>query len=101
MTYKQGQEINSKFLNLTDSIKFLSKNLKDNNYTISNLKIEKNKIDSALLYTSYKLTTSEKEIKKMEDSIKNREKIYWRERREWAIWMVFLMAVTIIVSNSN
>lgn len=101
MTYNQGQQINSRFLNLTDSVKLLSKNIKDNNHTINNLKIEKNKVDSTLLYTSYKLLTSEKEINKMEDYIKNREKTYSKERKEWVIWMTLLMAVSIIVSYSN
>lgn len=101
MTLNQGQEINNKFSSLNDSLKVLNKSLLENKSKVNNLKIEKQKLDSILWITSYRLDASDKEIKKMNDFFREREKSYWRERREWGIWMVFSTIVTAVVALAN
>jgi hypothetical protein len=108
MTLKQGQEINNKFSFLSDSIKNLNEKYSFSKSELGKLSIEKQKVDSNLLISNKNLLmyqsnwyTSEKEIKKLSQYIIDQDKSFWRERREWGVWMVLSMVVTVLVASGR
>ena len=101
MTIKQAEEINKKFLDLRDSISSLDKTVTVNKVEIDSLKVEKQKIDSSLVLTSEKLTTSDKKIETLDTLVKREDKQHWREKRIWALWMFFSVVTTVVVAALN
>lgn len=101
MTVKQAEEINKKFLDLRDSINSLGKTITVSKVEIDSLKTEKQKIDSTLILTSEKLTTSDKKIESLDTKIKNEDKQHWREKRMWAGWMLLSIVTTVVVAALN
>ena len=101
MTIKQAEEINKKFLDLRDSISSLDKTVTVNKVEIDSLKVEKQKIDSSLVLTSEKLTTSDKKIETLDTRVKREDKQHWREKRIWALWMFFSVVTTVVVAALN
>ena len=101
MTVKQAEEINRKFLDLRDSISSLDKTVTVSKVEIDSLKIEKQKIDSSLVLTSQKLTTSDKKIETLDTLVKREDKQHWREKRIWAGWMLLSIVTTVVVAALN
>ena len=101
MTVKQAEEINKKFLDLRDSINALDKTVNISKVEIDSLKTEKQKIDSSLLLTSEKLSTSDKRIESLDTLVKDEDKKHWREKRMWAGWMLLSIVTTVVVAALN
>lgn len=102
MTIKQAEEINKKFLDLRDSINSLDKTVTISKVEIDSLKVEKQKIDSSLVLTSEKLTTSDKKIETLDTLVKREDKQHWREKRMWAGYMLlsFITTVGVVLLNN-
>lgn len=101
MTVKQAEEINKKFLDLRDSINSLGKTIVVSKVEIDSLKTEKQKLDSNLVFTSEKLTTSDKKIESLDTLMKDEDKQHWREKKMWAVWMFFSIVTTVVVAALN
>jgi septal ring factor EnvC (AmiA/AmiB activator) len=101
MTVKQAEEINKKFLDLRDSINALDKTVNISKVEIDSLKTEKQKIDSSLVLTSEKLSTSDKRIESLDTLVKDEDKKHWREKRMWAGWMLLSIVTTVVVAALN
>lgn len=101
MTIKQAEEINKKFLDLRDSISSLDKTVSINKVEIDSLKVEKQKIDSSLTLTFEKLSISDKKIENLDTLVKDEDKRHWREKRQWAGWMIFSFLTTVGVFLLN
>ena len=97
MTLKQGQEINQKFSNLNDSILNLNGLLKQKKSEITVLNVEKEKLDTNLIFFKDKLSVSEKEIVMLNEQLTKNRKLYDTERIQWAGWMFLSFVVTVIV----
>jgi len=97
MTLKQGDDINKRFISLTDSIKLL-------NSSLTSLELKSKDLDSSLAESKSKLNASltlniisEEEIKRLNKIIEENEKYFVSERRSWAGWMLFSVLVTVVV----
>ena len=101
MTIKQGEEINKKFSDLSDTIKNLEDRLVINKSNFKTLEGQKNKLDSNYFILNSRYQLSESEIKSLQKEIIQREKDFWRERKQWAVWMLLSMAVTVFVASGN
>ena len=97
MTIKQGQEINQKFSSLSDSINTLNKTISETKSEVVTLSIQKQKINLALDTTFQKLSTSDKEIERLNSMLKAKDKQHWNEKTNWAGWMFFSFIVTVMV----
>ena len=97
MTIKQGEEINKKFSSLSDSINTLNKTISETKSEVVTLSIQKQKINLALDTTFQKLSTSDKEIERLNGMLKAKDKQYWKEKTNWAGWMFFSFVVTVMV----
>jgi len=101
MSIKQGEEINKKFSSLSDTIKILENKLQINQMSLITTQVEKSKLDSTYLVLSSKFLSSELEVRNLQKEIIQREKDFWKERRQWAVWMLLSMVVTVFVSSGN
>ena len=108
MTLKQGQEINKKFSFLSDSIKVLNDRFINSKLELKKLSIEKTKLDSNLLLLNQNfmslqndLLVSDKEIKRLNKYIIDQDKGFYRERREWAVWMLLSMGLTVLIASGK
>lgn len=99
MTLKQGEEINKKFSSLNDSIRVLNNSITQSKSEVVVLNAQKLKVDSSLILASDKLFVSEKEIKRLNDALKLQDKKQWVERKNWAGWMFFSFAITVMVAS--
>lgn len=98
MTLKQGEEINNKFSSLNDSINRLNINSSKLTEELISVRSMKIKSDSTLKITVDNLTVTESEISRLNGLIKKNESYYWKEKRTWAGWMFFSVAVTVMVA---
>jgi len=105
MTIKQGEDINKTFSVLNDSIKKINANFdrymiengqriqkvyNDYNFELNNHKLAKLEVDS-----------SKKEIERLNLLIKNNDKAFWREKRQWAGWMFFSFFITVFIAANK
>ena len=98
MTIKQGQEINQKFSSLNDSILLLNKNLEDKKTELVIVDKQKKSSDSNLLFSMDKIMISNQEIERLNKTIVDRDNKFWGEKKIWAGWMFFSVAVTVLVA---
>lgn len=95
MTLKQAEDINKKFSSLNDDILSLKDSVNKTNRNLNLTVSEKNKLDSLLKLNSNKLVMTEEEVKRLNKWIQENDKMYWREKRQWAGWMVFSFVLII------
>lgn len=88
MTLKQAEDINKKFSSLNEDILSLKDSVSKTNKNLNLTVLEKNKLDSLLKLNSNKLVMTEEEVKRLNKWIQENDKMYWREKRQWAGWMV-------------
>lgn len=98
MTIKQGEEINKKFSSLNDSIQLLNKAISETKIEVATLNIQKQKVNLALDTTSQKLLTSDKEVERLNNMLKAKDKQHWKEKANWGGWMFFSFFVTVMVA---
>lgn len=65
---------------------------------IATLSIEKQKMNVVLDTTSQKLATSDKEVVRLNNLLKTKEKEHWKEKEAWGGWMFFSVVVTVLVA---
>lgn len=95
MTLKQAEDINKKFSSLNEDILSLKDSVNKTNKNLNLTVSEKNKLDSLLKLNSNKLVMTEEEVKRLNKWIQDNDKMYWREKRQWAGWMVFSFVLII------
>lgn len=96
MTLKQGEDINKKFSSLNDTINSLKDTVNKTKNVLNLTVSEKNKLDSLFRINQDKLVVSDREVKKLNELLKENQDIQMRERRNWAAWMVFSFILVIV-----
>lgn len=97
MTIKQGQDINQKFMELTNEIQKLNDSLFQNKNQVINLKSEKETLNSSLGVVTVKSRGLEDENSKLRKMLDDREKLFLNEKKKWAGWMFFSFVVTVML----
>lgn len=98
MTLKQGEEINKKFSTLNDSILLLNKQISLSSDSLKSTVNQKVKLSFDLSQTTDSLNFSNLEVKRLNQLLIKKEKEFWNEKKNWAGWMFFSVAITVMVA---
>lgn len=97
MTLKQGQDINQKFVDLTNTIKNLSDSISSKKNTIDSLNLDKKNLNVSLSTATIKTIDLEKENEDLKKTIIKKDQYLSDERKKWAGWMFFSFMVTVML----
>ena len=97
MTLKQGQDINQKFMDLTNDIQTLRDSLNRRDILFTKLQTEKDTLFQSLSLLSVKTKNIEEENMKLKILLADRENTYEYEKKKWAGWMFFSAMMTVLV----
>lgn len=97
MTVKQGQDINQKFMELTNEITKLNDSLSQSKNNIVILKSEQESLNSSFGVLTIKSRGFEEENTKLKKMLDDNERSHWSERKKWAGWMFFSFVVTVML----
>lgn len=105
MTIKQGEDINKTFSVLNDSIKRI--NEKFDLYMLENGKrFQKVYNDYNFELNNHKVVRLEADKSKMEINrlnllLETNDKEHWKEKRQWAGWMMFSFFITVFIAANR
>ena len=97
MTIKQGQDINQKFMDLTSEIQTLKDSISKKNTEVISLKSDKTNLNTSLNTISVKSKELEVDNNNLRLLLEKNEKSLLNERKNWAGWMFFSFAVTVML----
>ena len=97
MTIKQGQDINQKFMDLTSEIQTLKDSISKKNTEVISLKSDKTNLNTSLNTISVKSKELEVDNNNLRLLLEKNEKSFLNERKNWAGWMFFSFAVTVML----